>query len=89
MFNESISILYIRLRFVWGGEGESKLINIDIYKNISVYEARKFMMTKTIPRKVYILEDCASGVQVGDIKQAIIFKKLMIFYKFGSQRQPK
>jgi hypothetical protein len=42
--------------------------------NILIYKAKQFMMTKIIIRKkLHILEDGASGVQVGDIGQVIVF----------------
>ena len=38
-----------------------------------VYKDEQFVMTKIAPRKVYMfLEDGASGVQVGDIEQAVV-----------------
>ena len=47
---------------------------IDIFKTCyNIFKAKKFMMTMQIPRIVYMcLEDNASGVQVGDIKQVIV-----------------
>ena len=41
------------------------------YRNILIYKAKQFRMTKTIPRKVYIFYG-TSGVQLGDIEQAIV-----------------
>jgi hypothetical protein len=41
-------------------------------KNISIYKAKQFMMTKKSKKCPHILEDNASGVQVGDIEQVIV-----------------
>jgi hypothetical protein len=42
-------------------------------KSILIYAAKQSMITKTISRKIsHILEDNASGVQVGDMKQVTI-----------------
>ena len=41
---------------------------IDIFKKILIYKAKQFMMTKNLRKGLNILEDDASGVQVGDIE---------------------
>ena len=42
-------------------------------KDILIYKAKQFMMTKTIPKKIlHILEEVACVVQVGDIEQATV-----------------
>ena len=41
-------------------------------KSILIYKAKQVMMTKKISKKsLHILEDSASGVQVGNIKQVV------------------
>ena len=48
-------------------------------KNTLNYKAKQFMLTKTIRRKnLHILEDDASGVQVGDTEQAIVYNLFAI-----------
>ena len=43
-------------------------------KTILIHKAKQFMMTKRISKKsLHILDDGASGVQVGDIKQAGVY----------------
>ena len=37
-----------------------------------IYKAKQIMMTKKSKKNLYILEDGASGVQVGGIKQVIV-----------------
>ena len=51
---------------------KEKIINH--FYNILVYKVKKIMMTKKIKSKksLHILEDDASGRQVGDIEQAIV-----------------
>ncbi len=38
-----------------------------------IYKAKQFMMTKNLRKGLNILEDDASGVQVGDIEQVIVW----------------
>jgi hypothetical protein len=44
------------------------------FKNILIYKANQIKMTKKNSKKILdIFEDGASGVQVGDIEQVILF----------------
>ena len=45
---------------------------LDIKKVILIYKAKPPMMTKKSKQSLHILEDVASGVQVGDIKRVTI-----------------
>ena len=66
VFSESDSKLYTDFEFC-----EEK--NHWHFKNILIYKAQQIMMTKKISQKsLHILEDGASGVQVGDIEQVIV-----------------
>jgi hypothetical protein len=49
-------------------------------EGVLIYKAKQFMVTKKNSKKIlHILEDGASGVQVGDIKQVILY----FFFKYG------
>ena len=65
--NYALSLSFVKKKF------------INIQKTYLIYKAKQLMMTKTISRKsLHMLEDNASGVQVGDMKQAAIQNLLKI-----------
>jgi len=41
-------------------------------RNIMIYKAKQFMMTKHFQGSLHILEDGASGVKIGNIEQVIV-----------------
>ena len=63
------------------GESDSKLYtNFELceernhrhFKNMMVYKTKQIMVTKKIQENLNILEDDASGVQVGDVEQVVV-----------------
>ena len=66
VLSESVSMLCSNYEFC-----EKK--NHRHLKNISIYEAKHFLMTKKKSKKnLHILEDGANDVQVSDIEQVIV-----------------
>ena len=65
VLSESDSVFYIDFAFC-----EEK--NHRQLKNILIYKDKHFVMTKKSNKSLHILEDGASGVQVGDIEQLIV-----------------
>ena len=63
-FSESDLNLYTNVEFCEGKDHKD-------FKSTLIYNVKQFMLIFS-PRKVYILEDGASGVQVGDIEQVIV-----------------
>jgi hypothetical protein len=72
----------IFLSFFFFGDGDSKLYtdfefcegkNHRHFENMLIYKAKQIMMTKINSKKsLHVLEDDASGVQVGDIEQVAV-----------------
>ena len=65
MLSESNSILYIKFEFC-----EEK--NQWHIKFMLIYKAKQLWWQKNSKKNLHILEDGASGVQVGDIEQVIV-----------------
>ena len=65
MFSESDSKIYTNFEFF-----KEKII--DIYKITALHSPPNCDEYKNYKKKLHILKDCTSGVQVGDIKQMTI-----------------
>ena len=66
ILSESDSVLYINFELC------KEQIHI-LFKNLPIYKAKQLMTIKwKLKKRLHILDDGASGVQVGDIQQVMV-----------------